>query len=85
MERTLALDPHLPHPLRAGAAALGAWIALLQGGQHAADMFLDDCHDPARQRGEGDPLPAGVFVVGAHTMLVREAAVAASNEYLAEP
>lgn len=71
VERTLALNPPLPNPLRAGAAALRAWIALVQGDQHAAETFLADCRDLARQLADSDALPAVVFVTGAHALLVR--------------
>ncbi|MBP2473164.1 hypothetical protein JOF53_002036 [Crossiella equi] len=71
LERTLALDPYPPHPLRAGATALGAWIALCQGDQQAADTFLADCRDLAQHLGDSDALPAVMFVEGAHAMLVR--------------
>lgn len=71
LERTLALDPHLPNPLRAGAAALGAWLALVQGDQHTADTLLGDCLDLAHQLGDGEAPPAVVFIKGAHTLLVR--------------
>jgi hypothetical protein len=67
--RTLALDPEPPNPLRTSAAALRTWIALAQGDQHAADTFLAECRDLARQL--DDELPAVVFIEGAHTMLVR--------------
>lgn len=49
LERTLALSPRRPGPLRAGGAALITWIALCQGDQEAADAFLADCRDAARQ------------------------------------
>ncbi len=78
LERTLALHPHLPTPLRASAAALEAWIALVQGDQRAADTFLADARDLARQLDDGDALPAVVFVAGAHALLVRGDAQAIS-------
>ncbi|MGH3875065.1 MAG: hypothetical protein ACRDSR_26810 [Pseudonocardiaceae bacterium] len=71
LERTFTSDSHPPHPLRAGAAALLAWFALVQGDQPAADASLADCRDLARQLGDGDTLPALIFVEGAHALLAR--------------
>jgi hypothetical protein len=68
--RALALYPPRPDPLRIGATALRAWIALCQGDRHAADKFLAECRDLARQFTD-DVVPAVLYIEGAHALLVR--------------
>ncbi|WP_326823559.1 BTAD domain-containing putative transcriptional regulator [Streptosporangium sp. NBC_01756] len=71
LERGLALAPRPSDPLRVGAVALVAWIALCQGDKRGADRFLACCRRLASRLPGGDVPAAVTYIEGAHALLVQ--------------
>lgn len=58
-------------PLVVGALVMKAWIALCQGDNPAAEVFLAECRAAARELPDGPPAAPVTYIEGAHAMLVR--------------
>ncbi|MDG9710450.1 hypothetical protein [Streptomyces sp. DH10] len=54
-----------------GALAMKAWIALCQGDNPAAEVFLAECRAVARELPDGPSVAPVTYIEGAHAMLVR--------------
>lgn len=69
LERLLASPLALPPDLMVSTLAMKVWIALCQGDNPAAEVFLAECRAQAAGP-EGPPLAPLTFIEGAHALLV---------------